>query len=329
LQADTVRWDDVRIFLEVHRRRTLAAAAARLGMDTSTVSRRLAALEHDLGLQLFERTRGGLAPARAAERVLAAAEAMEAAHARLTRDAFDAETAPEGIVRLSTAPGMSSVFIAPALVRLRKRYPRLSIELDASVQSRDLTRHEADLAVRSVRSQGADLVTTRVVTARWIAAAAPKLVRKLDALAGWDDASWITWDRDLTSYPPARWVAGHVRAPSIALRTSDFPAQIAAAVSGLGILLVPLAYALKTGLEPVRYAPALAASTESWPSDDLWLVGHRALRDVPRVAAVWTFLAEELRSGLRRTQRDDVPAGLPSRNTGSPIATRPGPTVEP
>jgi len=214
----------------------------------------------------------------------------------LTRDATDVETAPEGIVRLSTAPGVSSVFIAPALIRLRKRYPRLAIELDASAQSRDLTRHEADLAVRSVRSQGTDLVTTRLVTARWIAAAAPKLVRKLDAIASWDDGAWITWDRDFASYPPARWIASNVRAPSIALRTSDFTAQLAAAVSGLGIVLAPHAFAVKTGLEPVRFAPALAASTEGWPSDDLWLVGHRALRDVPRVAVVWTFLAEEFRA---------------------------------
>src|SRR4051812_22279787 len=145
LQDASIRWDDVRIFLEVHRRGTLAAAAGRLGMDTSTVSRRLAALEADLGMKLFDRTRGGLAPAPAAERVIAAAEAMEAAHARLTRDALDVETAPEGVVRLSTAPGISSVFIAPALVRLRKRCPKLTIELDAVVQSRDLTRHEADL----------------------------------------------------------------------------------------------------------------------------------------------------------------------------------------
>jgi len=298
LQASDVRWDAVRIFLEVHRRRTLAAAGVRLGMDTSMVSRRIAALERDLGARLFDRTRDGLAPTRAAERVLAAAEAMEAAHARLTRDATDVETAPEGIVRLSTAPGISSVFIAPALVRLRKRHPRLSIELDATVQPRDLTRHEADLAVRSVRSQGADLVTTRLVTARWIVAASAKLARKLGALARWDDAPWIAWDRDLTSFPPARWVATHVRAPSIALRTSDFPAQLAAAASGLGALLVPVPYATRVGLEPVRFEAALASSVESWPSDDLWLVGHRALRDVPRVAAVWTFITDELRAEL-------------------------------
>jgi DNA-binding transcriptional LysR family regulator len=221
---------------------------------------------------------------------------MEAAHAQLARDALDVESAPEGVVRISTAPGIASVFIAPALVALRQRHPKLAIELDSAVQPRDLTRREADLAVRSVRSQGADLVTTRLVTAPWIAAAAPRLVRKLDGLARWDDAPWIAWDRDLASMGPARWLAAHVKPASIALRTSDFPAQLAAAATGLGVVLAPLQYAAKLGLEPVRYAPALASSAETWPSDDLWLVGHRALRDVPRVAAVWTFLAEQLRS---------------------------------
>jgi DNA-binding transcriptional LysR family regulator len=296
LQVDAIRWDDVRIFLEIHRRGTLAAAATRLGLDTSTVSRRLAALEHDLGMRLFDRTRGGLAPARAAERVLAAAEAMEAAHARMTRDALDVETAAEGVVRVSTAPGISSVFIAPALIRLRKRYPRLAIELDSVVQPRDLTRHEADLAVRSVRSQGADLVTTRLATAPWLAVAAPRLARKLDGVADWSEATWITWDKDLASMAAARWVTTHVRAPSIALRTSDFPAQLAAAATGLGVVLAPAQYAVRFGLEPVRYAPALAAAAAAWPSDDLWLVGHRALRELPRIAAVWTFLTEEFRS---------------------------------
>ena len=285
-----VRWDDVRIFLAVYRQHTLGAAAHRLGLDTSTVSRRLSALEDDLGERLFDRTREGLAPCRAAERVVAAAEAMEAAHARLTRDATDIDQLAEGVVRISTAPGMSSSFIAPALPRLRKRYPRISIELDSHMSPRDLTRHEADIAVRSVRSQGAELVTTKLVTAAWVAAAAPRVASKLGRIASWNAAPWIQWDRDLASFPPAKWVAQN--ATDVALRTSDFPAQLAAARAGLGILLAPVPYLEPSGLVAIDYAPALAPA---WPSDDLWLVGHRALRDVPRVAAVWDFLAEELR----------------------------------
>jgi DNA-binding transcriptional LysR family regulator len=286
-----VRWDDVRIFLAVYRRKTIAGAATRLGIDGSTVSRRLAALEADLGERLFERTRDGLHPARTAERVVAAAEAMEAAHARLARDATDVERLAEGVVRIATAPGLSSSFVAPALPRLRKQHPRISIEIDSSVTPRDLTRHEADLALRSVRSQGAELVTTRLVTAPWVAAASPRVAARLGTVTGWHAAPWIQWDRDLASFPPAKWVTEN--ATDIALRTSDLPAQLAAARAGLGLMLAPLPYLAVSGLVEVAYAARLAPA---WPSDDLWLVGHRALREVPRVAAVWEWLVAEFRA---------------------------------
>lgn len=288
--ANLQGWQDIPVFLAVYRHKTLAAAAQKLGLDTSTASRRIAALEEALDAKLFERTREGLAPTRAAEQVLAAAEAMEAAHARMTRAASEVEAAAEGIVRVSTAPGVSSVFVAPALARLRAKHPKLSIELDASVAPRDLTRHEADLALRSVKLTGADLVATKLATSSWVVAAAPGLVKR--PLAAWDALPWIAWDRDLASFHVSRWLAQRVPGADIALRTSDFASQLAAAHAGLGLVLAPLAYLEPMKLAAVPIGSALRADAEAWPTDDLWLVGHRALRDVPRVAAVWNFMVE-------------------------------------
>ncbi|HEU4407769.1 MAG TPA: LysR family transcriptional regulator [Polyangiaceae bacterium] len=288
------RWDDVRIFLAVYRQGSLGAAGLRLGVDTSTVSRRLAALEASLGARLFDRSREGLAPTRSAEFVLPAAEAMEAAHGRFARDASGLESTAEGVVRLSVAPGMADAFIAPALVRLRARWPKIRIELDASVRAIDLTRHEADLALRSVRPQGADLVMTKLMTTRWVAVASPDLAKALGRMNAWEDAPWITWDRDLASIPTARWLARHAPRADVVLRTSHFASQLVAARSGLGVVLAPEPYARVHALAPVAFADALAPDAAAWPSDDLWLVGHRALRDVPRVAAVWGFLLDEL-----------------------------------
>ena len=79
---ETARWDDVRVFLAAYRLLSLGMAAARLGLDTSTVSRRIAAFERELGVRLFERSREGLQRTLAAEQLFEAAEAMEAAHAR-------------------------------------------------------------------------------------------------------------------------------------------------------------------------------------------------------------------------------------------------------
>ncbi|HEY1547845.1 MAG TPA: LysR family transcriptional regulator [Kofleriaceae bacterium] len=294
MTANLQAWQDVPIFLAVYRHRTLAAAAARLGLDTSTASRRVAALEAALGTRLFDRTREGLSPTRAAEQVLGAAEAMEAAHARLTRDASEVEAAAEGIVRISAPPGVTSVFVAPALAKLRAAHPRISIELDASVAPRDLTRHEADLALRSIKLAGADLVATKLATTPWVAACAPGVIKK--PLARWDALPWITWDRDLASFHVSRWLAQHVPRADIALRTSDYASQLSAAAGGLGIVMAPLAYLEPLKLVRVPIAPALRADAAAWPIDDLWLVGHRALRDVPRVAAVWTFLTAIFRA---------------------------------
>jgi DNA-binding transcriptional LysR family regulator len=293
------RWDDIRIFLAVFRQRSLGAAAARLGVDTSTVSRRLTALEESLRARLFERSREGLLPTRAAELVLAAAEAMETAHARLARDATDRNAAIEGVVRVSADPGMAEVFVAPALARLRSRHPNVDIELDCSARTLDLTRHEADVALRSTAPRGAELVVTKIADAGWLVAAAPTLAKSVGHVVSWSDLAWITWDRDFASFPAAQWVTRHAPKARVVLRTSHFGSQLAAAVVGVGVGLFPEPFVRARGLRAVRHGPGLAPSADAWPTSELWLVGHRALRDVPRVAAVWGFLATEMRRALR------------------------------
>jgi DNA-binding transcriptional LysR family regulator len=292
---DNGRWDDVRMFLAAYRLGSLGMAAARLGVDTSTVSRRLAAFEDQLGVRLFERTRDGLRRTRAAEQAFAAAEAMETAHARLSRDASDVEARAEGTVRLTVDPGVAESFVVPALARFRARHPRIDLELDATPLPRDLGRREADLALRSMKIAGAELVTTKVSSETWLALGAPSLVAQLGALAAWDVAPWITWDHDMAGFAPAKWIARHAGKAAIPLRTSHFASQVAAAEAGLGLALLPALYARIRPLARARTRKALAASVAEWPTSELWLVGHRLLRDVPRVAAVWSFLLDELR----------------------------------
>ncbi|HEX4457580.1 MAG TPA: LysR family transcriptional regulator, partial [Polyangia bacterium] len=288
-------WDDLRLFLAVFRAGSLGLAARRLGLDTSTVSRRLAGLEEELGASLFDRTRRGLVATRLAELGLPAVEAMEAAQGRFARDISGAERHVEGVVRLSVAPGLAQEFIAPLLVELHARHPGLRIEIDASQHVIDLSRHEADIALRSVPPEGADLLVTKLGTSRWIAVTGAKLHKTLGRLRCWEDAPWIGWDNDMASFHVARWLTKHAPKADILLRTSHFPSQLAAARSGLGVVLAPAVHAERQGLVPVEYTRALVASAAAWPSDDLWLVGRRALREVPRVAAVWQFLLAELR----------------------------------
>lgn len=289
------KWDDVRLFLAAFRHRTLSAAAPKVGLDTSTMSRRLTTFEEALGRKLFQRSRDGLMPTHAGEQLLPAAEAMEAAHARLTRDLSAVETEASGVVRVSVAPGMADAFIAPALMRFRQKHPRITIELDASTRAIDLTRREAEIAVRSVAPKGVDLLVTKLGTGGWVAAGSRALVKKLGRLREWSSAPWIHWDHDLAAFAPQRWLAVHTKGAAVPLRTSLFSSQLIAASSGLGLVLAPAPYVRHFKLTPVKFVPKLKTN---WPVDSLWLVGHQALRDVPRVAAVWKFLSEELHRSM-------------------------------
>lgn len=287
-------WDDVRIFLALHRERTLAGAAARVGLDASTLSRRLAALEESLGARLFDRTREGLVPTDGAERLLAAAEEMASAHARFSRDASAFEREAEGVVRLSVPPGVADAFVAPALVRLRKKHPRIRIELDASVRYVDLTRREADLAIRTTRPQSGDLVVLKLAEQRWTPMVSAARAKKMAPVASWGELDWIAWGEELGHLPPAQWLRRHAERAGIVLRTSHFAAHIGAVEAGLGAALLPAIYTRVAKVAPARWAKSLAPSVGELPPNESWLVGHRALRAVPRVAAVWSFLVEEL-----------------------------------
>ncbi|HEY1099457.1 MAG TPA: LysR family transcriptional regulator, partial [Myxococcota bacterium] len=242
-------WDDVRVFLAAHRTKSLGAAAAKLGLDTSTVSRRVAGFEAAVGAQLFERTRSGLVPTHAATATLAAAEAMEQAWSRLSRDVSTADVDEvAGTVRITVAPGMADAFIAPLLPKLRTLHPQLVIELDATTSPRDLSKHEAEIALRSVKPVGDQLVAKTLGTDRWVIAGAPSLLATAKKAATGDALPWITWDSDLAQFAPAKWVARHVDKRSIALRTSHFASQLVAARHGLGVLLSPRPYLPLHGL---------------------------------------------------------------------------------
>jgi DNA-binding transcriptional LysR family regulator len=292
-QADLARWDDVRIFLALHRERTLAGAATRVGLDASTLSRRLVLLEESLRVPLFVRTREGLVPTEESEVLLPAAEEMAAAHQRFSRDASAFEQEAEGWVRLSVPPGVADSFVGPALVRLRAKYPRIQIELDASVRAVDLTRREADLALRTTRPQSGDLVTVKLGERPWTPMVSTKRAKKLAPIKDWGDLHWIAWGDELANIPPARWLAKHAARARIVLRTNHIATHVTAVENGLGAALLPPAYLRVATIAPVPYARTLEPSVRQLPANETWLVGHRALRGVPRVAAVWSFLVDE------------------------------------
>lgn len=286
------RWDDVRIFLAVFREGSLKRAAPTLGVNISTASRRLDALEEELGVRLFDRTPEGAKPTDAAERLLVHAEAMERGALGILQAVEGLEVEPEGVVRLAAPPGVADHFLVPQLGTLLERYPKIRLQILASIGYADLTRREADLALRMRRPSGGDFVVKRLAKYPYVVITADRGRRSSQRLDDASGLSWVTWGEDLGSRLDRRWVFEHAGKDAVLLETSSMNAQLEAVREGLGVMLVPLPYVALRGVRRLTLAERLEASLAAIPADPLWLVGHRVLRDVPRIAAVWEWLDE-------------------------------------
>ena len=136
---------------------------------------------------------------------------------------------------------------------------------------------------------------TRLTSARCTVAATPELAASLGDLLAWTDAPWIGWGERYAGVPAARWLAQHGGGVEPVLLSDRLTTQIAAVRAGLGVALVPSPSLAYYGLVPVAFAEPLREAAGASPVDDLFLVSHSALRDVPRVRVVWDGLVEIFR----------------------------------
>jgi DNA-binding transcriptional LysR family regulator len=287
---ERLHWDDVRMFLALYRSRTLALAGKALTVDASTMSRRLAILEDALGARLFDRSRDGIAPTEAAEQLLSVAEEIEQGVARFASLVDRLDHQARGLVRVTCPPDVAEVVMVPLLDELLSKYPGLRISLDPGESVLDLTRREADLALRTVRPQGGDLVMTRLTSARWVLVGSPSLCRRVGKLKRFSDVPWVGWSEEFARLAAVRWLAKHGRGIEPVVRSSSLRLQLAAVAAGVGVALVPEPSIEHYRLAKVALSSSLLAAARDWPEDELYLVTHRALRDVPRVRVVWDLL---------------------------------------
>lgn len=291
-QLPDFRWDDLAVVHAVFTRGSLAGAARELGVRTSTVSRRVEALETALGARLFERTHEGVLPTEAAHLLMPIAERAIA----VAQEAADAvaglETEPEGTVVLTAPPGAAAYDIVPWLAEFQRRYPRIHVELDARVEYVDLLRREADIAIRAFRPQHGDLIARRLGTVRSVFLANRAYAEALGAVCCLDAVRWIGWSRELRSIPTARWHRAVVPEDAFVLRSRSIHVIGRAAQAGAGAALLPETYAPVFDLVPLRLTRALRTSLPGWPEDEAHVVCARSMRQVPRVAALWDFIVE-------------------------------------
>jgi DNA-binding transcriptional LysR family regulator len=141
-------WSDLRHFLAVYRSGSLAKASKQLRVDQTTVGRRVAHLEQGLGAKLFDRVPEGLRLTEAGRDVLCIAERLEAEALVLDRLVRGRDVNPEGVVRVTTSEALGSRFLGPRLAGIRAKYPGVRLDVITDVRNFNLSRREADIAIR-------------------------------------------------------------------------------------------------------------------------------------------------------------------------------------
>jgi DNA-binding transcriptional LysR family regulator len=282
-------WNDLRYFLAVRRAGTLAGAARALGVEHSTVSRRLAALEDALGTKLFLRGPDGFSSTPAGDQIAPLAESMEASAQAVARKVAGDNERVEGTVRLTTSEAFSG-FMVKSLARLRARHPALLVEVLSGNKNLDLSRGEADVAVRMTATSDPELLLRKLGVCGWALYATRGYLEgraarpRLDALAGHDI---ITYDDTLARIPGALWLKDHGDGANVVLRGNSIVSVLNACIVGMGVTVLPCFMA---DPEPtlVRLAPDVLGTRE------MWMVVHPDRARVARVRVVMDFLVELL-----------------------------------
>lgn len=283
-----LEWTDLRYLLAIHRGHTLSAAARKLGVNQTTVGRRLDALEAALGTRLFRRASDGYFLTRDGERAVAHAERIEEEIHAVERDITGDDARPEGVVRLTTFESFGTRFVAPRLGRFRERYPAIDVQLNLDNRPLNLSRREADLAVRPSRPTQAALQIRKIGTVAAGLYASPAYLKRRGEPRSVEDLDghvFIADEETNSHYFIQRWMLKLARGAPIALRCDHALAQAAAAADGVGIAaLYCYVGDAERGLRRVLPAEEMV--------NDLWIAVHRDLQYAARVRALIDFLVD-------------------------------------
>jgi DNA-binding transcriptional LysR family regulator len=299
-------WSDLRHALAVAQAGTVARAAASLGVNATTVQRRIDALEAHLGARLFERTRSGWQPTEAGVAVIEQARHMADQAEAIERRVMGQDRELTGLLRLTTAFVVMEHLLPQPLADFAAAYPGIEVEVVENAFLVDLARRhaeggglaqlQADVALRLSVNVAEHLVgrplgnTHCRVYAKRDAPALPQTVTPLAELL--QHAPWVAFERDSTRRVYDRWMREHLPGTQVRVRVDMFNAMAAMLRTGVGVGILPTFMANRL--------PELVAVSEVIPelSVPLWMLTHPDLRETARVRAFMRFVGDALGSRL-------------------------------
>jgi len=286
-----MEWDDYRFFLAVARKTSVKQAADQLGVNRSTVLRRITGFEKRLGVRLFERLPNGYFTTPAGDEMLAFAEKMEALSNDVDRHIAGRDKKLSGTIRVSLSGALATYVLMPDLAAFAQAHPDIRLEIQSTYGMPDLARREADVAIHISNDPPEDLVGRRVVKvarAAYIGADFVNAGQEPDTHSARPDPrqNWIGWSSEPSSM---QWVEDS-DFPDLPITTviTDPYATIKALEAGMGMTILPCY--LGDSEPGLRRVPP---GNLQWQMD-LWVLTHKDLRNTARIRKFTGYITNAL-----------------------------------
>jgi DNA-binding transcriptional LysR family regulator len=281
-------WDDLQMFLAVVQHGSVSGASRALGVNHSTVLRRIGSLEERLSARLFDRLPSGYALTEAGEELSLRLGGVDEQIASARSHVAGLDVEIKGLIRLASHDTVVTGLLIPLIARFRQRHPGVTVQILTQGAFPNLSRREADVAVRAAVQPPEDLVGRRVGHVQIALYASKEHVKAMGRQATPEDYVWVGFDEIVSPLAAAHWVRRNVPPERTAVCMDSLGGMVAAVAGGIGVglLLCPLA---DDRSDLVQLAPPD-------PAFDLpiWILTHPDLKQVARIRAFTQFLFDEL-----------------------------------
>ena len=286
--------NDLRLVALVAQTGSLSGAAKRLGVNHATVFRRVAQLEDRLAVRLFERTSGRYHTTPAGDQLAHAGALMDDTATQALLRVAGQDLRPSGAVRISTTDSLALTLMYPIMAQCRAQYPQITLTLSVDNNAANLSRRDADIAVRATGRPPEHLIGKRIAPLHFRVYGAKRYLKSTRKLTALSSHEWIALDDSQSGHRTLRWLENIKPLAEVGLRANSFGNICQACVDGLGLAMLPSFMGDAT--------PALQAVGDPVPecAAELWLLTHPDLRETTRVKVVYQLLQTALSKMLLR-----------------------------
>ena len=285
--GNELNWDEFRLVKAIADSHSLVGAAETLGLNHSTVFRRLAALEASIGQRLFERSRSGYQPTAAGEEMIGVAANMGDAVNEFERRVAGRDVKPTGDLCVTTFDALAFRILPPILARFREINPGVQIEVVQTMEELNLSRRDADVALRATNGPAETLVGRKICVVRWGVFATREFAARYKGESA-AEAPWIGFADNFGSSRVRRWLEKKVDPQQMVFRLNSLPSMLEMAILGVGMTALPCF--LGDGRSDLVRSGAPPPELDV----ELWMLTHPDLRHAARVRAFTEYAGAEL-----------------------------------